>query len=52
VDSIRQSGSIEGAIEVAQSYVRDGLDAIVQLPNGPERLELEKITRSVVERNE
>ncbi len=51
VDSIRQSGSIEQSIEVAQSYIRDGLDALDQLPNGPERFELKKIAHSVIERN-
>jgi geranylgeranyl pyrophosphate synthase len=52
VSSIRQSGSIKKAIEVAQNYVREGLDALDQLPHGPEYLELAKIARSVVERNE
>ena len=52
VNSIRQSGSIKEAVEVAQSYVRDGLDALDQLPDGPEHFELEKIARSVVNRNE
>jgi geranylgeranyl pyrophosphate synthase len=51
VDSIRQSGSIEQTIEVAHGYVHDGLDALYQLPDGPERFELEKIARSVIERN-
>lgn len=52
VGSIRQSGSIEQAIEVAYGYVRDGLDALSQLPDGPERPLLEKIARSVVDRKD
>ncbi|MBI5952865.1 MAG: polyprenyl synthetase family protein [Chloroflexi bacterium] len=52
VDSIRQGGSIEQAVEVALGYVRDGLDALDQLPDGPEHPALEKIARSVVDRSE
>lgn len=52
VDSIRQRGSIEQAIEIAHGYVREGLDALDQLPDGPEHPALEKIARSVVDRNE
>lgn len=50
VDSIRQGDSIQQAVEVAHDYVRDGLDALAQLPDGLERLELEKIAHSVVNR--
>ncbi|MFZ5880582.1 MAG: polyprenyl synthetase family protein [Chloroflexota bacterium] len=52
VDSIRQGGSIEQAVEVAQGYVREGLDALDQLPDGPEHPMLKKIARSVVDRDE
>jgi geranylgeranyl pyrophosphate synthase len=52
VDSIQKSGPIEQAIEIAQSYVSEGLDALAQLPDGPEHSELEKIARSVVNRHE
>ena len=51
-DSIRKSGSIEQAIEVANGYVREGLGALDQLPDGAERPALEKIARSVVDRSE
>jgi geranylgeranyl pyrophosphate synthase len=52
VSTIRQNGAIEQAVDVAHGYIRDGLDALRQLPNGPERLTLEKIARAVVDRNE
>jgi geranylgeranyl pyrophosphate synthase len=52
VDSIRQNGSIEQAIEIADRFVKDGLDALVHLPDGPERPALEKIAHSVVNRHE
>lgn len=51
VDSIRQSGSIEGAVEIAHGYVCEGLDALDQLPDGSERPALEKIARSIIDKN-
>jgi geranylgeranyl pyrophosphate synthase len=52
VDSIRQGDSIQRTVEVADGFVNDGLSALTQLPDGPERFELEKIARSVVDRHE
>ncbi|MFZ5908793.1 MAG: polyprenyl synthetase family protein [Chloroflexota bacterium] len=52
VDSIRQGDSIQQAVEVANGFINDGLDALAQLPDGLEHLELEKIARSVINRNE
>jgi geranylgeranyl pyrophosphate synthase len=51
VASIRGNGSIEQSIETAHDYVCDGLDALAQFPAGTERLELERIAHSVVNRN-
>jgi geranylgeranyl pyrophosphate synthase len=51
VASIRWGGFIERAVDEARGYVRDGLDALQQLPYGPECSILEEIARSVVERN-
>jgi geranylgeranyl pyrophosphate synthase len=51
VTAIRCGGAIESAKDVARAYVSDGLDALQQLPDGPECSALEEIARSVVERN-
>ena len=51
VDSIRKGGSIEEAVEVAHGFVHDGLNALAQLPDGPERFELENIVRSIIDKN-
>ncbi|MCJ7432936.1 MAG: polyprenyl synthetase family protein [Anaerolineales bacterium] len=51
VTAIRRGGAIEQAMDEARIYVRDGLDALQQLPMGPECFALEEIARSVVEKN-
>lgn len=51
VTAIRREGAIERAMDEARAYVRDGLEALQQLPDGPECSVLEEIARSVVERN-
>jgi geranylgeranyl pyrophosphate synthase len=51
VDSIRQSGSIEGAVNVARRFIHDGLTALGELPDGPEHFELENIVRSIIDKN-
>lgn len=49
---IRRGGAIERAVDEARGYVRDGLDALQQLPDGPECSVLEEVARAVVERND
>ena len=39
-------------VAIWNGFFNNGLDALMQLPNGTERLELEKIAHSVVKRNE
>jgi geranylgeranyl pyrophosphate synthase len=51
VNSIRQSGSIKGAVNVARGFIHDGLTALGELPDGPERFELENIAHSVIDKN-
>lgn len=48
--TIRHDGAIPSAIAEAQSFVERGLEALASLPAGPERLALEEIARSIVER--
>jgi geranylgeranyl pyrophosphate synthase len=51
VNSIRQSGSIEGAVNVASGFIHDGLNVLGELPDGPERFELENIVHSIIDKN-
>lgn len=48
--AIRQNGAIQSAVAEARDFVRRGLDALVRLPEGPERAALAEIAWSVVER--
>jgi geranylgeranyl pyrophosphate synthase len=50
VDEVRAGGAVAASVEVARSFVRDGLAALERLPEGPERPALEEIARSVVDR--
>ncbi|MBN2388236.1 MAG: polyprenyl synthetase family protein [Anaerolineales bacterium] len=47
---IRGSGALEAAIETAQRYISEGLEALDRLPEGPERPLLEVLARSIVDR--
>ena len=50
VDEIRLGGAVAASVAAARGFVRDGLEALDHLPEGPERPALEEIARSVVDR--
>jgi geranylgeranyl pyrophosphate synthase len=50
VTSIRASGSIEGALDEARTFVDRGLAALKELPDSPERAALEELAMFVVNR--
>ena len=52
VETIRESGAVEKAIEEAESFVERGLDALDQLPVTPERNALAELSRYIVRRSE
>jgi geranylgeranyl pyrophosphate synthase len=51
VDRIRRSTAIDRSLETARGFVREALEDLMRLPDGPERLALEEIAQSIVERN-
>ena len=51
VDRIRRSPAIDESMEMARVFVRDALEDLWRLPDGPERLALEQIAWDVVERD-
>jgi geranylgeranyl pyrophosphate synthase len=51
VDRIRRSAAIDRSLEIARGFVREALEDLSRLPEGPERLALEEIARGIVERD-
>jgi geranylgeranyl pyrophosphate synthase len=50
IESIRQSGAIQHALDDAQGYAERGLDQLSYLPECPEHAALEDLTRYIVRR--
>jgi geranylgeranyl pyrophosphate synthase len=50
VESIRESGAIQRAMETARSYVESGLDCLVGMPENTQRQALESLARYIVDR--
>jgi geranylgeranyl pyrophosphate synthase len=50
VNSIRESGCIQRSMDVAQEYVRNGLEKLHKQPACPERDALEELSRYIVDR--
>jgi len=51
VTSIRTGEAVAASVEVARDFVRRGLDLLERLPEGPERLALAELARSIIDRN-
>jgi geranylgeranyl pyrophosphate synthase len=51
VDRVRCSTAIDRSLEIARGFIREALDDLMCLPDGPERLALEEIAWGIVERD-
>jgi geranylgeranyl pyrophosphate synthase len=51
VADIRESGAVDAALEEAQGFIQDALDALKEYPATPERERLRDIAQYVVQRN-
>lgn len=51
VDRIRRSSAIDRSLDSARGFIREALEDLRHLPEGPERVALEEIARGIVERD-
>lgn len=50
IEAIRAGGAVESTLEAADSHIQDAIDALQNLPDGPERQALIELAEYVVER--
>ena len=51
VDAIRLGGTVAAAVGVARDFIRQGLEALNRLPDGPERFALAELAETILDRN-